>query len=1142
MWPENKAGRGLWRKAGLWAGCLAILWGVPSELPAIDPWVSHGPPGGKILSLAIDPQTPAILYAGTFGGGVFKSTNEGRSWTLASRGMTEPFVEALAIDPYAPATLYAGTDGGVFRSNDRAGNWTPLYLGSGQVRVLALAIDPQMPGTLYAGTDGAGVYKSSDAGASWTAMNSGLTNPSVSSLAIDPLLPATLYAGTSGGVYRSTTGGTSWTLVNAGLANTTVSALAIDRQTPATIYAGTSGGGVFRSTNHGGLWNAINSRLTNAFVNAIVIDPTLSSSLYIGTDGGLFKSTNQGDSWTLINSGLTSVNVSVVVINPQTPAMLYAGTMGNGVFRSRNGGTSWASMSSGLTNSAVYALAVDPQMSSTLFAGTDQGIFRSFDGGGTWSAAPPQLSGTAVHAFAIDPQTPSTLYAGANGSVFKSTDAGHSWSGTNGWFQSTNVLALAIDPETPTTLYAGTWRGGVFKSINGGGSWSEVNIGLKSTTVYALVIDPQVPSTIYAGTLGGGVFKSVDGAATWFAANLGLASKDYVLALAIDPRRPATLFAGTDGGVYKSTNGAGSWTAVNSGMTDVDRVNALVIDRRAPSVLYAGTLGGGVYRSTNWGLSWSTMNLDEPRVTVCSLAIDPERPLRVYAGTEGGGVFVYAEIDCSYQLSSTSKAYSNTGVKGDQIMVTALGGCGWSAVSNDYWITITGGVTGSGSGAVTFSVAPNLGSASRFGSMTIAGQTITITQAGVTPTFFISGVSPVSGPLTGKTPIEIDGSGFQVGLSVAIGGVKASVNNVTSQQILATTGAATAPGTYDVVVKNPGGQSVVLSKSFTYLPVVSQETQEIFAPIVLSSTGRNGSFFTSELALTNRGQGNATIKFTYVAAIGSGSGTATDTLGPGQQKIVHDAIGYLRSLGIPIPSSGSQGGSLRLNFSGLASSSDAGATIRTTTPVPEGRAGMTYPGIVVRNGLTESSYLCGLRQDQRDRSNVAIQNLGSAADGYIVMKLTVFSGAGNDFTPHVLPYQVLAPGGWMQVAGILDANGLSINNGFVEVERISGTSPYFTYGVINDQANSDGSFIVPVPESAMENTTRLVLPAVVETKAFSTELVVTNWSTDKKTLTCRYVADALVASNKTVSFTLEVNPGQQMILPDMVDQLRQSQR
>ena len=133
----------------------------------------------------------------------------------------------------------------------------------------------------------------------------------------------------------------------------------------------------------------------------------------------------------------------------------------------------------------------------------------------------------------------------------------------------------------------------------------------------------------------------------------------------------------------------------------------------------------------------------------------------------------------------------------------------------------------------------------------------------------------------------------------------------------------------------------------------------LFVPIVLSSTGLNDSFFTSELVLTNRGLTDANLQFTYKAAFGGGDGTASASLAAGQQRIIPDAISYLRSIGIPIPASGNRGGTLAVHFS----SAEGAVTVRTTTALAAGRAGLAYPGVPITTSLTGTSYLCGLRQN-----------------------------------------------------------------------------------------------------------------------------------------------------------------------------------
>ena len=99
-------------------GLLALLISLSQPLTVsagTNVWTSHGPEGGPIIALAIDPATPTTLYAGTDFGGVFKSTDGGENWSAANTGLTSGDVNALAIDPETPTTLYAGTDfGGVF--------------------------------------------------------------------------------------------------------------------------------------------------------------------------------------------------------------------------------------------------------------------------------------------------------------------------------------------------------------------------------------------------------------------------------------------------------------------------------------------------------------------------------------------------------------------------------------------------------------------------------------------------------------------------------------------------------------------------------------------------------------------------------------------------------------------------------------------------------------------------------------------------------------------------------------------------------------------------------------------------------------------------------------------------------------------
>ena len=274
-------------------------------------WVTNGPYGGVASVLSVDPTAPNTIYAGTFGAGIFKSTNGGGNWTainnglLASGFVTTNFAQnlsiwALAIDPLTPTTLYAGTDDGLFKSTDGGGNWSFLTMTvSGAVvvegSVDTLAIDPTTPTTIYAGCLAVtgGLFKSTDGGATWTAVSSGLPGapvPSVTALAINPLTPTTLYAvvdleassapnilNAGHDVFKSTDGGKSWTSASTGQSGTIVASLAIDPATPTTLYVTlrpTTGGGlgVFKSTDGAGSWSAVNNGVPPTFIWSVAIE------------------------------------------------------------------------------------------------------------------------------------------------------------------------------------------------------------------------------------------------------------------------------------------------------------------------------------------------------------------------------------------------------------------------------------------------------------------------------------------------------------------------------------------------------------------------------------------------------------------------------------------------------------------------------------------------------------------------------------------------------------------------------------------------------------------------------------------------------------------------------------------------------
>src|SRR5262249_57364767 len=128
---------------------LVCLVSAPGVVAAgVNRWTGHGPEGGGVFSLAVDPLTPTTVYAGTNGGGVFKSVDAGAHWNPASTGLMTSVVVALAIDPATPTTLYAATaGGGVFKTTDAGAHWSAVNTGLTSLIVHSLLIDRTPPPT-----------------------------------------------------------------------------------------------------------------------------------------------------------------------------------------------------------------------------------------------------------------------------------------------------------------------------------------------------------------------------------------------------------------------------------------------------------------------------------------------------------------------------------------------------------------------------------------------------------------------------------------------------------------------------------------------------------------------------------------------------------------------------------------------------------------------------------------------------------------------------------------------------------------------------------------------------------------------------------------------------------------------------------
>ena len=570
-------------------------------------WVgTTGIPGGQINCFEV---ATGATYAGTWGGGLFKSTDHGGHWTYS--GLIAQKVRSMAV---VGTNLFAGTHMGVWVSPDSGVTWNEA---NGANQVVQYAYVMQVVGSYLVVGGYSGISRTSDGGVTWSVDTAGLINAQYPTPSIHAIAGTSsdLYCGNPGfGIARSTDNGHTWKRTSTQPPDTNIQALAYNG---GTVFTGTQSG-VFVSTDHGATWNAFNNGLTNVNVLSLTLQ---GSNILAGTmGGGVFLSPLASASWSPENTGLGDLTVLALAIDSN----ILAGTYG-GVWSSPTSSISWTAANTGLNATRVYAMAVN---GTTLFAGAyGSGLFRSTDDGTTWTN-----TGVANHYFHSMVANGSSIYAGSEGGFYYSTNNGTSWNSAAtglGTADQRDVRSILVHGST---LYAGTFADGVYVSTDGGTNWTQTpGTGLTNPYVTGLA---YMGSTLYAGTQGYGVFGSTDGGSTWTLMSNGL-SGDEGLNINTMKTYGTTLFAGTGNGLWESTNGGANWydSTGNLGSTFI-----LDMIPNASGLIAGVRNGGGVFFSSDYGPSYTNVGTSSGLTSdwVSSLGINSTE---LYAGISGAGVW-----------------------------------------------------------------------------------------------------------------------------------------------------------------------------------------------------------------------------------------------------------------------------------------------------------------------------------------------------------------------------------------------------------------------------------------------------------------------------------------------------------------------
>ena len=780
-------------------------------------WTSVGPAnvGGMSRALVVNPQSPDTMYAGAAGGGVWKTTDAGKTWNPLTDFLATDSIRSLALDPKDPNTIYAGTGEnlgvfairgrGIFKSTDAGQSWSLLAGTEKDANfffTFSIVVSPNDSNHVYAATS-TGVHFSADGGNTWTrtldrvAPNTGCEELAIrSDQSTDYLFAACgRFSIPASAIFRNVDagGGGAWENVLAmpGMGRTslavapsqpnTIYALLTDADPSSDFYQGALG--VFRSDSSGdaGSWQAKTSQKDSNRVNRTLLSNPRSSFADICT-GGTADYGGQG------------FHDNVITVDPLNPNRVWAG--GVDIFRSDDGGDNWgiamfweagAPLGAHADNHRlVFHPNYDGNKNQTLFNSSDGGIFMTANANadvstGTRAACSPYPTKVAWKnlnaGFSVTQFYDGVLYPGANQYLAGAQDNGTLWGadgfGAKSWilFRGGDGGSVMLNPKDPNEMYTNYVYLSLARSIDGGNSSVAITKGITEPNassnflfIAPVNMDPNEPKRIYIG--GRGLWRSENRGDNWQrSTTLTTSSQGRISAIAVSPLDSNVVFYGTEFGyVFHSdkaltTDDTTAWDFARPRSSGyVARIAFDPVDINTAYVVYRTYKGSGqnyVYKTSDQGATWTAIDGSDagalPDAPVHSIVVDPQNNQTLYLGTELG---VFTSTDGGNSWLRDSNNFANTPVT--QLILDRSAG-----TTNLVAFTFGRGVwktalPGSGSGCTyTLSTAPPLPGNS--GEMNVTVDTARGCSWALTPiSTFLYAKSPAVG--TGPGAATIYGS------------------------------------------------------------------------------------------------------------------------------------------------------------------------------------------------------------------------------------------------------------------------------------------------------------------------------------------------------------------------------------------------
>ena len=680
-------------------------------------WRMIGPHrGGRTVGAVGVPQQPNVFYIGVNNGGVWKTTDYGRTWKPIFDEQPTGSVGDVVVAPSNPNVLYvASGEGiqrpdlsvgdGIYKTIDGGKTWSNTGLKDGQ-QIGGLAIDPTNENRVFAAVLGhpyganaeRGVFRTLDGGKTWKNVLFKDENTGAIQVAIDPMTPSVIYAylwqarqgpwengswqGKNSGLFKSTDGGDTWRPLTNGLPTFEKGGLgrigfSIAPSNPKRLYATVDAnedvGGIYRSDDAGESWSKMTG--DNRFYGRgsdfaeVKVDPKNADIVYTA-NVVTWKSVDGGKNWTAFRGAPGGDDYHRIWINPNnTDIILIASDQGAIV--TVNGGETFSSWYNQPT-AQFYHVSTDNDFPYNVYGGQQEsgsvGIAsRGNDGQVTFREWHP-VGAEEYGYVAADPLDPNIIYGGKITKYDKRTGQAQNiapeavQSGKYRFIRTAPVLFSPIDPKT--LYYAGNV---LFKTQNGGNSWDIISPDLSRETY------PTTPLSI-------GVYATEE--------MKKMPRRGVIYTVAPSPVDANVIWAGTDDGLIHVTRDAGkNWANVSPpSLSPWAKVSLMDASHFDPNTAYAAVncirlddAKPHIFRTKNGGKTWTEITNGLPNDPINVVREDPKKQGLLFAGSERA-VFVSFDDGDHWQtlrLNMPATSIRDLVIKDDDIVVGTHGRSFW---------------------------------------------------------------------------------------------------------------------------------------------------------------------------------------------------------------------------------------------------------------------------------------------------------------------------------------------------------------------------------------------------------------------------------------------------------------------------------